>query len=78
MIDKSVVKRVAAQVGATRYVGHTDSIFSDDALLAFAQHFYKRGQDEQREKSANIFMAEPSESWMARDVASAIQNEVTK
>jgi len=38
------------------------------------ERFAARIRAEQKEKSAKIFMFEPSEMWMARDAADAIRN----
>jgi len=45
--------------------------FTPEELLAFANAIAAH----QREQSASIFDAEPSEMWMARDVAEAIRKQ---
>ena len=68
MITKDVVKALAVQSGAA--VG-VITHFTPDELLAFANAIAVH----QREQSASIFAAEPSEMWMARDVAEAIRKQ---
>ena len=77
MIDTDVVERLIVQSGAVVGVTHiTDTChdmihFTPEELLAFANAIAAH----QREQSASIFDAEPSEMWMARDVAEAIRKQ---
>ena len=77
MIDTDVVERLIVQSGAAVGVTHiTDTCrdmtrFTPKELLAFANAIAAH----QREQSAGIFDAEPSEMWMARDVAEAIRKQ---
>ena len=77
MIDKDAVERLIVQSGAVVGVTHiTDTChdmihFTPEELLAFANAIAAH----QREQSASIFDAEPSEMWMARDVAEAIRRQ---
>jgi len=77
MIDKDAVERLIVQSGAVVGVTHiTDTChdmihFTPEELLAFANAIAAH----QREQSASIFDAEPSEMWMARDVAEAIRKQ---
>ena len=77
MINPDVVERLIVQSGAV--VGVTYLVdtcrdmtrFTPKELLAFANAIAAH----QREQSAGIFDAEPSEMWMARDVAEAIRKQ---
>ena len=77
MIDTDVVERLIVQSGAVVGVTHiTDTChdmihFTPEELLAFANAIAAH----QREQSASIFDAEPSEMWMACDVAEAIRKQ---
>ena len=77
MINKDVVKALAVQSGAAVGVTHiTDTDhdmthFTPDELLVFANTIAVH----QREQSASIFAAEPSEMWMARDIAEVIHKQ---
>ena len=66
MIDKDVVERLIVQSGAA--VG---THFTPEELMEFTDAIAAH----QREQSASIFDAEPSEMWMARDVAEAIRKQ---
>jgi len=74
---KDVVERLIVQNGAVvgiTYLVDTDHDmihFTPEELLAFANAIAAH----QREQSASIFDAEPSEMWMARDVAEAIRKQ---
>jgi len=77
MINKDVMERLAIQSGAIIGVKHIlDTcqdiiLFAPEELLVFANAI----AEHQREQSASIFDAEPSEMWMARDVAEAIRKQ---
>ena len=77
MLNKNVMERLIVQSGAVVGVTHiTDTChdmihFTPEELLAFANAIAAH----QREQSASIFDAEPSEMWMARDVAEAIRKQ---
>ena len=81
MIDNSEVKRVAKRCIAHSNIAlgtYPALAMTDEALLAFSQHFYKKGQDEQREKDAQIC---EGASWVdsnAHLYADAIRNASTQ
>ena len=74
---KDVVERLIVQngavVGITYLVdtGHDMTHFTPEELMEFTDAIAAH----QREQSASIFDAEPSEMWMARDVAEAIRKQ---
>ena len=74
---KDVVERLIVQSGAAVGVTHiTDTChdmthFTPEELMEFTDAIAAH----QREQSASIFDAEPSEMWMARDVAEAIRRQ---
>jgi len=77
MIDKDAVERLIVQSGAV--VGVTHITDTDHDMTHFTPEELKDFTDaiaaHQREQSASIFDAEPSEMWMARDVAEAIRKQ---
>ena len=58
MLTNDEIKRVAEECGALICKFDHSIEFEQEQLLAFAQHFYKKGQDEQREKDAQICESE--------------------
>ena len=77
MLNKNVMERLIVQSGAVVGVtylvdtGHDMTHFTPEELMEFTDAIAAH----QREQSASIFDAEPSEMWMARDVAEAIRNK---
>ena len=77
MIDTDVVERLIVQsgavVGVTYLVDtcHDMTPFTPEELMEFTDAIAAH----QREQSASIFDAEPSEMWMARDVAEVIHKQ---
>ena len=77
MLNKNVMERLIVQSGAVVGVTHiTDTChdmihFTPEELMEFTDAIAAH----QREQSASIFDAEPSEMWMARDVAEAIRRQ---
>ena len=77
MINPDVVERLIVQSGAV--VGVTYLVDTCHDMTHFTPEELKDFTDaiaaHQREQSAGIFDAEPSEMWMARDVAEAIRKQ---